>query len=104
MLIKHGSRAGIQRRIIARILHEDLKIRGYVKDSLKFAGVSKVEIERAVNRIKVNVYTARPGVVIGKKGQGIETLRATFRKYTKNEVVLNIIEVKRPEVDAPACR
>ncbi len=81
-------------------LHEDLQIREYVKDSLKFAGVSKIEVERAVNRIKVNVFTARPGVVIGKKGQGIDTLKNNVQKFTKNEVVLNIIEVKRPETDA----
>lgn len=84
----------------AKNLHEDLKIRKHVKDSMKFAGVSKVEIERAVNKIKVNVYTARPGVVIGKKGQGIEVLKKDLQKFTKDEVVLNIIEVKRPETDA----
>lgn len=81
-------------------LHEDLKIRDYVKESLKFAGVSRVEIERAVNKIKVNVHTARPGVIIGKKGQGIEVLKKNLQKFTKNEIVLNIIEVKRPELDA----
>ena len=104
-----GFRLGVNKTWISRWyaakdysknLHEDLKIRKHVKDSLKFAGVSKVEIERAVNRIKVNVYTARPGVVIGKKGQGIETLKNNVQKFTKNEVVLNIIEVKRPETDA----
>ncbi len=104
-----GFRLGVNKTWISRWysakdysknLHEDLKIRDHVKDNLKFAGVSKVEVERAVNRIKVNVYTARPGVVIGKKGQGIDTLKNNVQKFTKNEVVLNIIEVKRPETDA----
>ena len=104
-----GFRLGVNKTWISRWysakdysknLHEDLEIRGYIKENLKFAGVSKVEVERAVNRIKINVYTARPGVVIGKKGQGIETLKINVQKFTKNEVVLNIIEVKRPETDA----
>ena len=104
-----GFRLGVNKTWISRWyadknystnLHEDLKIRAYVKDSLKFAGVSKVEIERAVNKIKVNVYTARPGVIIGKKGQGIELLKKNLKKFTKNEIVLNIVEVKRPELDA----
>ncbi|MEI6092887.1 MAG: 30S ribosomal protein S3 [bacterium] len=104
-----GFRLGVNKTWISRWyadknystnLHEDLKIRAHVKDSLKFAGVSKVEIERAVNKIKVNVYTARPGVIIGKKGQGIELLKKNLKKFTKNEIVLNIVEVKRPELDA----
>jgi small subunit ribosomal protein S3 len=81
-------------------LHEDLQIRNYIKNSLKFAGVSSVEIERAVNRVKVNIYTARPGVIIGKKGQGIDSLKKDVQKITSNEVVLNIVEVKRPETNA----
>ena len=105
----YGFRLGINKTWISRWyadknystnLHEDLKIRDHVKQSLKFAGVSKVEIERAVNKIKVNVYTARPGVIIGKKGQGIELLKKNLQKFTKNEIVLNIVEVKRPELDA----
>ena len=105
----YGFRLGINKTWISRWyadknystnLHEDLKIRDYVKQSLKFAGVSRVEIERAVNKIKVNVHTARPGVIIGKKGQGIELLKKNLQKFTKNEIVLNIVEVKRPELDA----
>lgn len=104
-----GFRLGVNKTWISRWyadknystnLHEDLKIRNHVKESLKFAGVSKVEIERAVNKIKVNVHTARPGVIIGKKGQGIELLKKNLTKFTKNEIVLNIVEVKRPELDA----
>ena len=105
----YGFRLGVNKTWISRWyagkdyaknLHEDIKIREYVKENLKFAGVSKVEIERAVNKIKVNVHTARPGVIIGKKGQGIEVLKKNLLKFTKNEIVLNIIEVKRPELDA----
>jgi len=105
----YGFRLGINKTWISRWyadknystnLHEDLKIRDHVKQSLKFAGVSKVEIERAVNKIKVNVHTARPGVIIGKKGQGIELLKKNLQKFTKNEIVLNIVEVKRPQLDA----
>lgn len=105
----YGFRLGVNKTWISRWftekdyaknLHEDLQIRKYVKKNLKFAGVSQVEIERAVGKIKVNVYTARPGVVIGKKGQGIETLKSSIQKLTKSEIVLNIIEVKRPEMDA----
>lgn len=105
----YGFRLGVNKTWISRWftekdyaknLHEDLEIRKYVKNSLKFAGVSKVDIERAVGKVKVNVHTARPGVVIGKKGQGIDTLKNSIQRLTKNEVVLNIIEVKRPEMDA----
>jgi len=105
----YGFRLGVNKTWISRWftekdyaknLHEDLQIRKYVKENLKFAGVSKVDIERAVGKVKVNVHTARPGVVIGKKGQGIETLKNSIQKLTKNEAVLNIIEVKRPEMDA----
>ncbi|MCX6112157.1 MAG: 30S ribosomal protein S3 [Proteobacteria bacterium] len=105
----YGFRLGINKTWISRWyadknystnLHEDLKIRSYVKENLKFAGVSRVEIERAVNKIKVNVHTARPGVIIGKKGQGIDLLKKNLQKFTKNEIVLNIVEVKRPELDA----
>ncbi|MFH1223736.1 MAG: 30S ribosomal protein S3 [Pseudomonadota bacterium] len=105
----YGLRLGINKTWISRWysdkdytknLREDIKIRKYVKENLKFAGVSKIEVERAVNKIKVNVFTARPGVVIGKKGQGIDVLKSNLQKFTKDEIVLNIIEVKRPETDA----
>ncbi len=84
----------------AKWLHEDIKIRDFVKKSLNHAGVSRVEIERAANKVKVNVHTARPGIVIGKRGAGIETVKKDLQKYTKNEVFLNIVEVRKAEVDA----
>ena len=84
----------------AQWLHEDIHIREFVKKSLGHAGVSKVEIERAANKVKVNVHTARPGIVIGKRGAGIETVKKDLQKFTKNEVFLNIVEVRKAEVDA----
>src|SRR5262249_9332285 len=84
----------------AQWLHEDIQIREFVKKSLGHAGVSKVEIERAANKVKVNVHTARPGIVIGKRGAGIETIKKDLQRFTKNEVFLNIIEVRKAETDA----
>lgn len=84
----------------AKWLHEDIKIREFVKKSLGHAGISKVEIERAANKIKVNVHTARPGIVIGKRGAGIETVKKDLQKLTQNEVFLNIVEVRKAETDA----
>jgi small subunit ribosomal protein S3 len=81
-------------------LHEDIAIREFVKKSLGHAGVSKVEIERAANKVKVNVHTARPGIVIGKRGAGIETIKKDLQRFTKNEVFLNIVEVRKAETDA----
>ena len=84
----------------AQWLHEDIHIREFVKKSLGHAGVSKVEIERAANKVKVNVHTARPGIVIGKRGAGIETIKKDLQQLTKNEVFLNIVEVRKAEIDA----
>jgi small subunit ribosomal protein S3 len=84
----------------AKLLHEDLKLRKLIHKKLASAGIAKVEIERAANKIKINVHTARPGIVIGKKGSGAEGLKTEIQKQTKNEVFLNIIEVKKPEANA----
>ncbi len=84
----------------AKWLHEDIKIRAFVKKTLGHAGVSRVEIERAASKVKVNVHTARPGIVIGKRGAGIETVKKDLQKFTKNEVFLNIVEVRKAEIDA----
>ncbi len=81
-------------------IHEDIKLRNYLKEKLKHAGVSRIEIERAANKVKLIIHTARPGVVIGKKGTGIDTLRADVQKLTKNEVFLSIQEVRKPDTDA----
>lgn len=88
------------KRDYSSLLHEDLKLRNYIKSKLFTAGIAKIEIERAASKIKINVYTARPGIVIGKKGAGVEVLKADIQKLSRNEVFLNIIEVKKPEANA----
>jgi len=82
------------------LLHEDLNIKKFVKVRLAPAGVSSVEIERAANKLRVNIAAARPGIIIGKKGSEIERLKADIQKLTDREVYINITEVQRPEVDA----
>lgn len=84
----------------ATLLHEDLKVRNFLKKKLYHAGISKVDIERAANRAKVNIYAARPGVIIGKKGSEIEKLKKDIEDITKSEVIINILEVRKPEIDA----
>lgn len=81
-------------KLYASQLHEDLKLREYLKKKLKHAGVAKIEMERAANKLKVIISTARPGVVIGKKGAGIDSLRDDLQKMTPNEVRVNIQEVR----------
>jgi small subunit ribosomal protein S3 len=82
------------------LLHEDLMIRKVLKKKLYQAGVSKIEIERAANKVKVNIFSARPGLIIGKKGSGVDSLRAEVQALTKNELLLNVLEVRKPEIDA----
>ena len=82
------------------LLLEDLKIRDFIKDYAKQAGVSKVIIERPHKKIRVTIHTARPGVIIGKKGADIEVLRKKIAQMTDSELHLNIVEVRKPELDA----
>ncbi len=84
----------------AKWLHEDLAIRAFVKKKLFSTGISKVEIERAANKVKVSVHTAKPGIIIGKKGQGVEDLRDELQRLTASNVLLNIVEVRKAELDA----
>ena len=81
-------------------LHEDFKLRKYLQEKLRHAGVAKIETERAAKKVKVIIHTARPGVVIGKKGAGIDQLKADVQKLTTNEVFVNIQEVRKPDIDA----
>lgn len=81
-------------------LHQDFFLRDYVYKRLAGAGVSSIEIERAANRVKINVRTARPGLVIGKKGKDIEDLRAELKRVVGREVTINIIEIRKPDLDA----
>jgi len=82
------------------LLHEDLKVRKYVKKKLSQAGVPKVEIERAANRVKVSVHAAKPGIVIGRGGAEVENLRKELEAMTGKQVAVNIVEIKKPELDA----
>jgi small subunit ribosomal protein S3 len=84
----------------AKLLHEDLRIRQYIKDKFYHTGISRVEIERAAKRIRVHVFTARPGIIIGKKGADIEALKKDLTNLTGKDVYINIREIKRPELDA----
>jgi small subunit ribosomal protein S3 len=84
----------------AALLHEDLKLRDFLKKRLYHSGVSKIEIERAANKAKINIFTARPGLIIGKKGSEVETLKKDLAKLTDKEIFLNIQEVRKPELDA----
>jgi small subunit ribosomal protein S3 len=84
----------------AKLLHEDLKLREYLNSRLQQAGVARIVIERPAKKARITIHTARPGVVIGKKGADIEKLRADLGKLTKSEVNLNIVEIRKPEIDA----
>lgn len=81
-------------------LHEDLAIRKYIEENMKNAAVAKTDIERTSDQVKVTVYTAKPGVAIGKKGAGIEKIRGELKKLTRGALIFNIAEVKRPDAEA----
>jgi len=84
----------------SKLLHEDFTIKKFLKTRLYHAGISKIEIERAANKAKINIHTARPGIVIGKKGAEIEKLKEEITKLTRRETYINIHEVRRPDLDA----
>ncbi len=84
----------------ADLLHEDIRLRNYLKKRLAQAGVSKIVIERPAKKARITIHTARPGVVIGKKGADIERLRQDLSKITDSDIHLNIIEIRKPEIDA----
>ncbi|HEV2616525.1 MAG: 30S ribosomal protein S3 [Candidatus Acidiferrales bacterium] len=84
----------------ADLLHEDVQLRKELKEKLKSAGVNSIDIERAANKLVVRIYTARPGIIIGRKGAEIDKLKAEVQKRTKREVHIDIQEVHRPELDA----
>ena len=105
-----GLRVGINRtwdsrwyadkREYGHLLHEDIRIRRFLQKRLVQAGVSRVVIERPAKKARVTIYTARPGLVIGKKGADIEKLRQSLSMMTGNDVHLNIVEIRKPEIDA----
>ncbi len=82
------------------LLHEDIKIRRLVKDKLIHAGVSRIEIERSAQTAKINIYTARPGIIIGRKGAEVEKLKKDLEVFTGKQIYINIMEVKKPEIEA----
>ena len=84
----------------ADLLHEDLRVREYIAKRLNDASVSKVEIERAANRLNVTIHTGKPGMVIGKGGTEVEALRKALNSLTGKRVHINILEIKRPDIDA----
>ena len=84
----------------AKFLHEDIAIRKFLKKRLYNSGVSKIEIERAANKTKINIHTARPGLIIGKKGSEVETIKKELSSLTSKEIFINIHEVRKPELDA----
>jgi small subunit ribosomal protein S3 len=84
----------------AKLLHEDLKLSDFLKKRLYHAGISKVEVERAASKAKINIYAARPGIIIGKKGSEVEALKKDLSKLTDEEIFINIQEVRKPEIDA----
>jgi len=106
----HGLRVGVikdwdarwyaSKKDFADTLVEDVNLRKALKDKLFPAGISKIEIERAVNRVKVNIFTAKPGIVIGKGGAGVNTLKDFVQKFTNKAAMINIVEIKVPDTDA----
>ena len=106
----HGLRVGVikdwdstwfaNKKDFSELLVEDYEIRNFIKKELYQAGISKVNIERAAGKVKVSIYTQKPGVVIGRGGEGVEALRAKLSKMTGKDVVVNVEEIKNPDVDA----
>lgn len=84
----------------AKLLHEDLKLRDYIKKKLYHAGISRVTIERSTNKCRINIWTARPAVVIGRRGQEVDQLRLELQGFTSAEVFINIQEIRPAEADA----
>ncbi len=84
----------------SKLLHEDLKIRNYIKAKLYHAGISRIEIERSTNKCRVNIYSARPAMIIGRRGQEVEVLKKEAQQFTHSEVFVNILEVRPAETDA----
>ena len=99
-IIRSWSSKWYEEKQYARWLHEDIRLRRFIKHKLAHAGVASIEVERAANKAKINIFTARPGIVIGKRGAGVEQLKKDVQRLTENEVFLNIQEVRKAEVNA----
>ena len=105
----HGIRLGINKTWSSRwfsrsdytkLLHQDLKIKEFVEAKLKSASISKINIERAAKKLRISIFSSRPGIIIGKKGADIESLKNTLSKMSNLEVFLDIKEIRKPEVEA----
>jgi small subunit ribosomal protein S3 len=99
-IIKTWSSKWYEEKNYAKWLHEDIKLKRFIKKKLNHAGVSYIDVERAANKCKINIYSARPGIVIGKRGAGVEQLKKEVQRLTDNEVFLNIVEVRKAETNA----
>jgi len=99
-VIKTWNSQWFSEKSYSQLLHEDLKIKKFLKKKFYHAGISKIEIERAADKAKINMRVARPGIVIGRKGAEIEKLKKDLEKIMTGEVIINILEVRKPEVDA----
>ena len=105
----HGMRVGVIKgwesnwyadKDYQKFLLEDIKIREFIKEKLFLSGISKVEIQRASNKLSVSIYTAKPGMVIGRQGSNIELLKNDLKKMTASAIDINIVEIKQPDMDA----
>ena len=99
-IIKTWASRWFAQKNYASLLHEDIRIRKIVKERLMHAGVSKIEIERAGQKAKINIHTARPGIIIGKKGAEVDKLKKDLEAMTGKQIYINIQEIRRPELDA----
>jgi len=99
-IVKSWNSSWFDEKDFAVKLEEDLKLRKYIKSRLQKASVSKIEIERTAKRVILTIHTARPGIVIGKKGSEVDKLREELRSLTNKEIQINISEIKKPEMDA----
>lgn len=88
------------KREFSRYLHEDIAVSNHIKKKLYHAGIARVVIERAAKKVKVNIHTARPGIIIGKRGQDVDNLKQELKKFADGEIQINIIEVRKPELDS----
>ncbi len=99
-IIKTWDSRWFSKKNYAALLHEDIRIRKIVKERLMHAGVSKIEIERAGQKAKINIHTARPGIIIGKKGAEVDKLKKDLEALTGKQMYINIQEIRRPELEA----
>lgn len=99
-VIKTWNSRWYARHDYGKLVVEDKRIRKYIKDKLYQAGIARIDIERAANKVKIRIHSARPGIIIGKKGSEIEALRGRLEKMIRREVMIDIQEIRKPEVDA----